>query len=202
MDHVVPRCLFATPLPPDLVTVEVCEECNNKKSLNDSYLRDLLVMDDQCSAHPVARELMGGKVIRSAKSNRSEIARLAINNASLKPRFTSGGLYVGHYLSFPINGERLNQTFQTMVRGLYYRLRKIPLPDDYTFQIRRVDPLHVQEAFNEMKKLGANGPYVLGDVFGCMFIYTAEDENMTHWLLWFYGGFVLTVLTHRTGETL
>jgi hypothetical protein len=179
MDHVVPRCLFIPPLPSAMVTVEVCEECNNEKSLNDAYLRDLLVMDDQCSEHRVARELMAGKVIRSAKSNRSEIAMSAITNSYLKPRFTSSGIYIGHYPSFPIDGERLNQTFRTMIRGLYYRLRKIRLPDDYIFQIRRVDPLHAQEAFDEMKKSGANGPYVLGDVFGCMFMYTAEDENMT-----------------------
>jgi hypothetical protein len=199
MDHVIPKSFFLPPLPSDMVTVPVCEPCNNKKSKNDSYLRDLLVMDLHCSEHPVAKVLMKGKVIRSARSNHSEVARAA-REARPKAKYSINGLYLGHYPSFPMDGVRLNESFATIVRGLYYRLRRIRLRDDYCFKISRVDSLHLHEAYEEMLKMKANGPYVLANVFGCLFVYVAEDPHMTSWLLWFYGGFVLQIYSYPKGD--
>jgi hypothetical protein len=199
MDHVIPKAFFVPPLPSNLVTVPVCKPCNNKKSKNDSYLRDLLVMDLDCCDHPVAKELMKGKVIRSAIRNRSEIARSA-RKARPKAKYSINGLYLGHFPSFPIDGTRLNESFATIVRGLYYRLRGIRLRDDYSFKIGRVDSLHLKDAYDLMVKMRGNGPYVLANVFGCVFLYVDEDPHLTNWLLWFYGGFVLQIYTFPKGD--
>jgi hypothetical protein len=46
-----------------------------------------------------------------------------------------------------------------------------------------------------MREKGANGPYALGQVFACLFMYVAEDPGVTRWLMQFYGGMFITVPT-------
>jgi hypothetical protein len=92
MDHMVPRCLFPSPLPSDLVTVPVCASCNNEKSRDDDYLRDMLVIDIDNTHHPEAQALLKGKVIRSMRKNRSVIARDVCAKSVIRPMLTMGGV--------------------------------------------------------------------------------------------------------------
>ncbi len=194
-DHVIPSCLFIPPLPVPYPKVPACAECNNKKSKNDSYLRDMLVLDLYCSEHPVAKELMKGKVIRSVEKNLSEIGRAVKTRLSRSPLYTGAGLYLGDYPSIPIEGERVNELIRTMIRGLYYDQLGKRLPDDYVFDIRRQDQIYVNEVYEIMNTLGANGPLTLGSVFGCQYLFDAKDHGISSWYLWFYGGFFLRVDT-------
>jgi hypothetical protein len=200
MDHVVPKCLFVPPLPSDMVTVPACKGCNQKKALNDPFLRDLLVMDLQCADFPIAKGLRTGKVMRAAKKNRSEVVRSIVKNARPKPMYTNGGLYLGHYPSIPLDGDRMDEIFQTIVRGLYYKLRLIRLPDNCVFEISRVDPLHIQEAIRDMEGIKAVGPLRIGEVFRCYVTYAIDNDHTTAWLLGFMGGFFLHVLTQTANE--
>ncbi len=195
MDHVVPKCLFIPPLPQEMVTVPVCAGCNQKKALNDPFLRDVLVMDLQCADFPIAKELRQGKVMRAAKTKRSEVAHSIARKARPKPLYTNGGLYLGHYPSIPLDGERMDEIFKTIVRGLYYKLRSIRLPDDCIFEINRVDPVHVQDAVRDMEAIKAVGPLRIGEVFICYVTHATDDDHTTAWLLGFMGGFFLHVLT-------
>jgi len=70
MDYVIPRCLFLPQLLSDMVTVLVCEDCNNEKSMNDSYFRDLLAIDLQTSEHQVAKTLFKNKILKAVQKNR------------------------------------------------------------------------------------------------------------------------------------
>lgn len=196
-DHVIPRCLFTNPLPNNMVTVPVCEKCNNEKSKNDSYLRDILVVDIRCSEHPLAQKLMHETFIRSVRSNRSEIGRATVSRRRTSPLYTSGGLYLGHYPSIPIDSERLNDIFRTMIRGLYYKARRCRLPDNYLFQIRQTDPLHFRGHCEMAMRSDANGTYELGYVFGCIYYTGMLDHGETHWLLSFFNGFFVEVHTHH-----
>ncbi len=60
VDHVIPRCLF------DGVTggvlgnapkVDACRQCNNAKSTDDTFLRDVLVRDLRLAEHSIAQAL-------------------------------------------------------------------------------------------------------------------------------------------------
>jgi len=195
MDHVVPRCLFVPPLPQDMVTVPVCQPCNIEKSKNDDYLRDMLIVDIHCSDHPVAKALIVGKMKRAMQSNRSKIARDAVKSLRLAPTFTTGGIYLGDFPSMPLEWERANEIYKTIARGLYFKLRGQRFPAGYSFEVRRFDPWYTNQLFGELKAMGANGPYTLGQVFACWFVYAAEDPGVTWSLLQFYGGMVISVST-------
>ncbi len=73
-DHVIPKCLFKRPLPSNMITVPACSECNNAKSKDEDYLRDMLVIDHFTSSNPTAQTLLNNKVIRSATEGSSKVA--------------------------------------------------------------------------------------------------------------------------------
>jgi 5-methylcytosine-specific restriction endonuclease McrA len=57
-DHPIPRSLFAKPRPV-LITVPSCQDCNNGFSLNDEYLRLVLVSRHDTFKHPDAQSVWG-----------------------------------------------------------------------------------------------------------------------------------------------
>jgi len=196
-DHVVPKCLFTRPLSSDMVTIPVCEICNLEKSKDEDYLRDMLVVDYSGSQHPVAQEIFKGKVLRSASKNRSEIVRTALRTARSAPLFTRAGIYVGNHPTFQIDRQRVTRMFSFIIRGLYYKVIKERLPDDFTFEVDRLDSSLAGQTFYVLKELGGNGPYTIGNgLFGCVFIYGAEDPSVTFWLLWFYNSVFFTAYTN------
>lgn len=199
-DHVIPRCLFPSPLPPTMVTVPACPGCHNEKSRNDDYLRDMLVMDADSQSNPVARRLFSGPVTRSARRNSSLVSRAARQaiDQRMQPRYTRGGLYLGHYWLVDLENDRVTAIFEKIVQGLYYRIRSERLNREYIYQVWRIDPVHANDAVDQMHRMSqapANGPYYIGDVFGCLFRYADEDPSVTFWLLWFYHSIVYAVAT-------
>ena len=151
-EHVIPRCLFPKPVPSFMLTVPVCRACNKAKGKLDEYVRDVLVLDIDCSNNAAARKLLNGEVGRAIRKNRSEVARAAKKGACLEPRYTPGGIYLGDAVSFPIDGERMNREFSLITRGLYYAIRKEHLPIDCAFDVRRVHPLRFHQIWEALKK--------------------------------------------------
>jgi hypothetical protein len=205
-DHVIPKCLFPAPLPSIMVTVPVCDECNNEKSKHDDYLRDMLVVDAESAESSEAQTLVSGKVTRSASKNLSAVIRAAKEKGKFEAVHSPGGIYLGHGYTFPLEGERVNHIFSLMVRGLYYKLTGLYLPQDCKFDVRRLTSPEFSEYWEMLKKIGYNGPYRLGnDVFTCIFIYAAEEPAVSQWWLWFYNSicvFVTTAPANYDVETL
>jgi hypothetical protein len=192
-DHVIPRTLFATPPPPNLITVPCCLECNNEKSKDDDYLRDILTADIYANAHPIARSIFEGKVIKSVRRNSSDFARVATTSARTNPIYTKRGVYLGSVISIAVDADRIKTIFTRVVRGLYYDARKQRVPDDYVFDIWRYQPWDVGEVVAHFNRLHPNGPRILGNIFGCMFLSAEEDPMTTFWLIWFYSGAFFSV---------
>lgn len=199
-DHVIARCLFPDALPLNMVTVPVCHACNEAKSRDDDYLRDMLVMDLNSGEHSGARKLLLGEVLRSASSNRSIVARSAKASWKMEPLLTKGGIYLGHHPTFLIDGERVTRTFTYIVRGLYYRILQQRIPDNYSFEVRRLNPWDVEAVWEGIKKLNPNGPYGLGNTFVCAFLRGLEDPFVTYWLLGFYESVFVTVSTEPVNQ--
>ena len=193
-DHVIPECLFVQPYPPNLITVPVCEPCNNAKSLNDDYLRDCLTCDIYGSESPKAQQAFE-KMLSSDRQGSSIIAKTARAEMQYKPLHTRGGIYLGDYPTFPIDEQRFKKIFETLVRGLYYDARKQRFPDGYTFEVRRYHPWDFDEIFKQLQSRHPNGPRVLGDVFGCIFLSAEEDPFTSFWLIWFYERVLFSVST-------
>jgi hypothetical protein len=195
MDHVVPKCLFIPPVPLDMVTVPACRNCNQAKSANDDYFRDMLIADMFCSSHPVAQALLTGKMRRSIQTNRSFVARETIRQQRMEPLFSAGGVYLGDVHAVRLDSVRVRDIYATIVRGLYYKVVKKRFPEGYAFEFKRYYPTEADQLFSKMKAVGANGPYRLGDVFAFTIMYAQEDNGITSCLLQFFGGMHIWVTT-------
>jgi hypothetical protein len=192
-DHVIPRCLFRQPYPPNLITVKACYECHNAKSLNDDFLRDMLTVDIYGIQSPIAKAIFLEKVLSSARQGSSDLARSFAAKAHIEPIYSNGGIYLGDATVVHLDENRVTNVFSTIVRGLYYDARKQRLPIDYVYQVRRYHPFEYQAVWDQFKKLSLNGPRILGDVFGCVFASAQEDPFTSYWLLWFYERILVTV---------
>jgi len=194
-EHVIPKCLFVPPYPPNLITVPVCDRCNNEKSKDDDFLRDFLVVDIQGSQSPVTQTLFSGKVQRSLSRNSSALLRDVIPQLRIAPLYTSAGIYLGDAPQAPFDGERLKQTLGRIVRGLYFDARKMRLPNECSVEVYRPGLWNYNEILQVFRKLHVNGPRVLGNVFGCLFAAATEDPFFTLWALWFYERVLFTAVT-------
>jgi hypothetical protein len=199
-DHVIPKCLFPDPLP-WMVTVPACRLCNEAKSKNDTYLRDMLAFDINCGEHPAANALMQGKITRAMRGNKSEFARQLVGNNRRVELRTPTGLYVGYGYSVPLDVGRVNEIFTTIARGVYYQLAGQRFPDGYRFEVRRIMPRHADLVFNTLKEAGLRGPYRLGAVFGCLFAFWTRDPGVATWLMWFYDSFFIRISSSPAKST-
>lgn len=199
-DHVIATCLFIDSLPPNLITIKACHECNTKKkSGDDSFLRDFLCVDLQGSTHPMAQKLFEGKVMRSVGQNKSELGTLIRANASPKPFYSPHGVYVGNAIQCEIPDRRIERIMSTIVRGLYFDARKKRLPDNCQFRItRHFFEWEIKAVRQIMGRLHMHGPRFLGHVFGYDYAIPADDPYYTMWVLWFYRRVLYTVLTEAT----
>lgn len=186
-EDVIPKCLFSKPRPADLVKVPACRPCNNAKSKNDDYLRDILVSDAYAYGNPVARDLFHQKMLSSARQGSSVVARTALLTGRQRPLYTPGGVYLGDCVSAPLDVERVNHIFSQIVRGLYFKARGRRIPDDYVFDVRRYRPLEFNRVWEVLQRTGYHGPFRIGgEIFTCLFVDAVEDPFFTQWWLWFY----------------
>ena len=187
-DHVIAKCLFDPPLPPNLVTVRTCEKCNGEKSRDDDFLRDYLVTDFAGSTSPLADKLLKGKVRRSAGRNSSEVARAVEQLATEKPFYTKGGIYLGNFIQAPLESTRFDRIFRRIIAGLYHHYTNgDSIPLDYPIRVFRIMPWDMDSAFDGFSQLHLNrcGPF--GDVFVGACARFREDPRSTVWLMTFYG---------------
>lgn len=187
-DHVLSKALFPT-FPDNMITVRVCEPCNQEKSRDEPLVRDLLVTDLHGYEHPAARELFAGKVKRSIATNRSEFARLALERSYLQPVFDNKGIVVGNQVAVPVEADRVNRVLIKMVRGLLYHLTGERIPQEYALDVSLIDASRVEETIQEFVVLPHQGPFSWGGgVCECVFMRASNSPAFTVWLLRFYGG--------------
>jgi hypothetical protein len=91
---------------------------------------------------------------------------------------------LGEVLSFPIEGHEI---FSRIARGLYYNIRRQRIPDDYTFEVSRPDPLKLGEMMDNILQLPHRAFHVGNSKeFIGIFLGSSEDPFTMIWLLWFY----------------
>ena len=190
-EHVIPKCLFIKPYPPNLITVKACDDCNNAKSQNDDYLRDFLVADNWVSRSPTAQKVFE-KMLSSHRQGSSVIARDSVKKSTIEPFYTNAGIYLGDYHFIPIDSERIENIFKMLVGGLFYDARRKRIPDDYVFKLRR---FHLWDFDEIWKVFSRYNPEIrnLEEIFGYAFIQPPEDSLSSIWLIWFYRRIVFYV---------
>lgn len=127
------------------------------------------------------------------------VAKAAQQKGRLEPFYTSGGIYLGAAYTIPVDGEVINYLFSMMARGLYYSRFGHRLPDDYSVEVTGTDPkdpLALPRLWEDIQKIGFNGPYRFGDnVCICFWNCDAKDPAQTLWLLIFYEGIGIELRT-------
>ncbi len=200
-DHVIPRCLFPERMPNGiyLPTVKACAECNLvKKSGDDTYLRDVLVTDMACAAHPTVQALLTGQANRAMRRNQSPFARDVHKTARSVHLQTRSGLYIGRAYTADVDLKRLHRIFARITRGLHFKRQKELLPQDILFTVMRVSVDTITE-FMKVPDRTWYRPPSLGDVFACYYCLGLHETFETLWLMGFYDQFCVVV---RTGTDL
>lgn len=170
-----------------MVTVPICADCNRLKSKDDGYLRDIIVMDMNCSESIPAQNIFNGAVVRSMRKNHSHAVKTAIRNFKPEPMFSPTGLFLGMAYSYPVDIVRLNKTLSLIVRGLYYQLVGKRLPNDCQFAVQRLNKAEFDEHWEHLSENNCNEVRQLGDdIFACIFMHATEENVVSHSWLWFY----------------
>ena len=157
----------------------------------------MLVSDEDCWDSPIARTLFATKVLRSVGRGSSLVGK-ATRNAEYKAAYTKGGIYLNHGWSVTLDTERVDQTFATIVRGLYYRVFSKRLPDDCVFETMRVKRIEAVKMVEfTQTSLGPGNYGSIGEgVFECLYWFGKENRSVTDWILRFYRGLYVCVNTY------
>src|SRR5947209_14091207 len=136
VEHVIPGCLFegvTGGVPGDVPRLTVCLKCNNLKSADDAFLRDVLVRDLRLTEHPIAQSIRHGAHARSIDKGKSQYPR-----AASRLRFVFSPTGSGLVVAEPIlPKEQLHGIFTQLVRGLMAAYEHYELPDTTNFDIMR-----------------------------------------------------------------
>lgn len=206
VDHVIPRCLFngvTGGVPGDVPRVGACRQCNNTKSTDDTFLRDVLVRDFRVAEHPIAKNIRHGTHARSIAKGRSQYPRAA---SHLRFALTGSGIWAPEPI---LPKERLHDIFARLVRGLMVAYEKYELPSTTNFDVvRAVDG---KAAIAEAQHWATDTSGMVhtvqagdGSVFWCVYYHslTPEHTNQSHWWLRFYEHAVYWVSTDMSNLSL
>src|SRR5258708_36711028 len=136
VDHVIPRCLLdgvTGGVPGNVPKVGACRQCNNAKSTDDTFLRDVLVRDLRLAEHPIAQTIRHGAHERSISRGKSQYPRAA-SRLRFVPSPTGSGLSVAEPI---LPKERLHGIFTRLVRGLMVAYSNYELPRTTNFNVLR-----------------------------------------------------------------
>lgn len=168
--------------------------------MDDSYLRDMLAVDMDSSATPLGAGLFDA-FVRSAGNSKfvqSPIARSASQGKGTRVQiYSPGGIYLGKGLGLQIPNDRALRIFSTIVRGLHWYYRGLPLPPNVEFKVmRQRDVAKIDSVGNKLRQFGGVHRLVGdGEVFQCVFNVADDQPDVSLWLLCFYRRVVFVVGT-------
>jgi hypothetical protein len=119
-------------LPPNLLTVPACEDCNKGFQADDEYTRTVLGLDIRAASHRAVISNLPA-IIRSLER---PDARGFANYLASKSRPTNVLAWNGNpIVSMEIDRERVNRTGLHIMRGLYYVEFRRPIPPDAAIKV-------------------------------------------------------------------
>jgi hypothetical protein len=130
-DHIPPKALFRRPLPPDLVKVPSCTQCNGGASKDDEYFKTMMVLKERAGDHPDAAGLRDS-VFRSFDNPRKRGFRRHIARITRPVNVRSpAGLYLGRTLAYDVDFRRLDRVVVRITRGLFWHHYGRRVPEDH-----------------------------------------------------------------------
>lgn len=128
VEHVPPKCLFpemkdsnGIDYKKNLITVPSCEEHNNSKSTDDTYLRDILSM--VVTSSPIGKLQFNAKTMKQAKEKPALLNDM-MKNAEPYMVSLDNGMTKQSTLGIKVDDRRLQNSFECIARALYYHEKK------------------------------------------------------------------------------
>jgi hypothetical protein len=207
-DHVIPQCLWPGRVSADVIPIiDACPECNNKKkSGDDSYLRDVLVNDQDSSHHNIVQKIRPN-FQRSVGRKQSAMYKDFKKDGKVIHTRHPSSLIVPGQVSEEAD-KRVIAILSQIVRGLHYHYLKEPLSKDSTFWIGRLrDKAQIEDTTKDIA--GFTGDYHRGGfksisdgrVFSCGYVELDTAQHTTLWQLIFYDSVVFRVVTNPVQTT-
>lgn len=186
-DHVIPRNLFPSPAPPDLITAPACRACNESLSKDEEYFR-VFILGQAAMDHSDAKEIWRTSVRRSLARRPAFKAMLASRIRSVPIR-TPAGQYLGDAPAMSAPEDRINPVLWKIVKGLYYH-RRGDLLEGVGFSAW-CNPSDVQ---SELWKTLPHAD-VGGEAFSYWHAIAEDDPRQTIWWLAFYRRVLFIVIS-------
>lgn len=194
-DHIPPKCLFAREDRKNLLKLPTCLDCNNHSSMDDEYLRSVLISRADVEESKGTDELRNTLMRSLSDPEQHGFQKLYTKSIGLKKVFTPSGLYLGFHPVFNVDYGRLEKVLSKVIRGLYFYHSKKVLKKEYSIKIIAEDDLKLQtqkiKDFIKSKILYFLDQTFLHEIgrntFQYKFLLTREDKYASAWILRFYG---------------
>jgi len=118
-DHVPPECLFAKPLPHDLITVPSCGACNHGASKDDEYFMVRLVLNQE-NAHADAVALRKVAIHALARLEAAGFRAEFLKTVEDEEVLTPAGVYLGNRVTYGARTDRLSRVLSRVTLGLRF----------------------------------------------------------------------------------
>lgn len=125
-DHVVPRSLFPSPRPSDLITIPACNACNGSFAEDEERFR--VVLSLQMGTDSEAANRVWQDAQRSVTHN-DRLRRELVKGMRRTQLRTLSGLYLGEADVFSWSREVYDPIISKITRGLFFKHFNSPLPD-------------------------------------------------------------------------
>ena len=116
-DHVPPKLFLERPLPPNLLTVLSCVDCNRSFMLDDEYTRVILASDIRANWNYAAQSNLPAIMRSLQRPNARGFAEYVSQQSRLMGVLTPSGMTV---TSVQIDRQRINSSGLHVLRGLYF----------------------------------------------------------------------------------
>lgn len=181
-EHFVPKCLWDKERPTLMRTVPAHRSCNGAFAADNEYFRDVLILEAGAHEHPEVIKLHQNSFQRKLTNQYGRV-RSTLKDLSLRPAFSKGGLYLGHAPAFDCDWPRMIRVLQNVMRGIYFTVKKEPMPLDMQFNISvPYDSPRNRELVEPMMPWQGFGD----DVFACRYGFNTEYPGSIACLMKFY----------------
>ena len=192
-DHVPPKNIFPAPRPGNLITVPSCKRCNEKAGKDDEYFRLTLSIRNDIFTHKEVQRNWK-KVKRSlSRKEGSGFKTQLINNIKILDVHTAAGIYLGKVPGYDVDLLRINSVVERIMKGVFYRHKKYPLPNNIKAKAYSVQDMQVKDnetvrlfeammGFVTVEPLNSFG----NDIFNYKVRFLEERPNLGIFLTSFY----------------
>jgi len=176
MEHFCPKCLWEKGhRPARTKTLPAHKKCNESFAEDNEYFRDVLVLEAGAQQNCQGARTVADGTIKRKIAERHGSLRKAVNDLRPVPITTNSGVFVGVGPGYLIDMARVARVLKNVVRGVFYTVRKKPMPQDWLFWVENARNIHketLERTVNDMVDWKCFGD----DVFLCRYRFLDRPD--------------------------